>query len=385
MTIVCMVAFFLSNISYLPYFTTSGMTQLLSYPGWALILCAVFLYKQYYVSSRDVKFLVLILAAICVMATLQGLAYKNYFSSLLTKCFLIAMVILLLGGLVSRTGKTWGAENQLFVVYIISAAILCDVVYFEYLIGQDLSSPIYSYGSKNETAFLATAAVIMLLFMKQKRETTFLFLLKCALILFFVYIVACMRCRSMLIGVALALIIRLFQKDQRKGMKVFIILGFIALIIALQNPQFYNDLVNNILFASRDSGDLNDLSSGRMDQINYAWYQFQHHVFLGTGDTSTVDCFYVSVLMQYGLIMGGILIYLSIYPLLWGLWNWKRIKSPVCTIMIVCALAFIIGGIFEENAPFGPGVRCYISWFLFGYLCVQQVHGYFGGNSNEEN
>lgn len=385
MTIVCMAAFFLSNISYLPYFTNSGMTQMLSYPGWAMVGVAILIYRQYYLSSRDLKFVVILLAAVCVMATVQGLANKNYYSSLLTKCFLIAMFILLLGGMVARTGRTWGEENSLFVVYIISTTVLCVVVYFRYLIGQDLSSPIYSYGSKNETAFLAAASVIMLLWMKQKKETKLHTLVKCALLLFFSYIIACMRCRSMLVAIAVMFVFYLFQKNVSKGIKAFIILGFIALLIALRNPQFYDNFVNNILFAQRDSNDINDLSSGRVDQIAYAWQMFKQNILLGTGDTRTVDCFYVSALMQYGLILGGVLVLLGVYPVIWGICNYRKIKTPACMIMIFCALAFAIGGIFEENAPFGPGVRCYISWFLFGYLRVQQAHGYFGGMNHEEN
>ena len=385
MTIICMIAFFLSNISYLPFFTENGLTQYLSYPAWALIFGAVFLYKQWYIFSRDIKFVIILLVAIVLMGIIQGLFAKNYFSSLLTKCFFLVMIVMLVGGMVARTGKTWKAEHLLFYSYIAATAILCVVVFLKYLLGQDLSSSVYSYRSKNETAFLAVASVIMLLYMQQEKETKVIVLLKCCLIAFFVYIIACMRCRSMLIGVTLALLVRLFHKGGSKGMKIFIVLGLVGVILGLQNKRFYDELVNNILFASRDSTDMNALSSGRLDQIAYAWEMFGKNFLLGTGDTRTVDCFYVSALMQYGLFMGSALILLGVYPLIWGLWNYKRIKTPACMILILCALAFVVGGIFEENAPFGPGVRCYISWFLFGYLRVQQAQGRFRGENYEGN
>ena len=385
MTIVCMIGFFLSNISYLPYFAENGLTQYLSYPAWALILGTVFLYKQWYLSARDVKFVIILLGGIGLIALLQGLLSKDYFSSLLTKCFMLVMVITLTGGMVARTRKTWNAENLLFYSYITATVILCLVVFKDYLVGQDLSSLVYSYRSKNETAFLTVGSVIMLLYMQPKKETKVMVLLKCCLIAFFVYIIACMRCRSMLIGVALALVVRLFHKGGNKGIKVFIALGFVGVALGLLNDRFYDELVNNILFASRDSTDINALSSGRLDQIAYGWGQFEKNVLLGTGDTYTVDCFYVSALMQYGLFIGGALIVLGVYPLIWGLWNYKRIKTPECMIMILCTLAFAVGGIFEENAPFGPGVRCYISWFLFGYLRVQQALGCFEGEKHEKN
>lgn len=385
MTIVCMIGFFLSNISYLPIFTENGLTQYLSYPAWAMILGTVFLYNQHYLSFRDIKFVIILLGAFILMAMVQCFSDKNYLSSLLTKCFILVVIIMLAGGLVARTGKTRNEENMLFYSYILASVILCVVVFRQFLMDQDLSSSIYSYGSKNETAFLAATSIVMLLFMQPAKETKLRSLLKYALIVFFAYIIATMRCRSMLVGIAVALLIRLFQKDSSKGTKIFIVLSFLVLGLSLLNKDFYNTLINNIIFSNRDSTDLNDLSSGRIDQIAWGLEQFRQDMFLGTGDNYTVDCFYVSVLMQYGLVMGSALIILGIYPVLWGLWNYKKIKNPTCMIMIVCALVYAIGGIFEENAPFGPGARCYLSWFLFGYLRVQQVQDHLKGGPYEEN
>lgn len=385
MTVVCTIAFFLSNISYLPMFTERGMTQILSYPAWLLLFGAILLYGQFYISKRDIKFVLFLLVAFCVLAFLEGFSGKYYFSSLLTKCFLLMMIITLAGGLVARTGKMWKQEHWMLYAYVVATVILSYVVFIQYLLGQDVSSRFYSYTSKNEAAFLCLSAVVILLALPDaKKHKNVCFAFRAALVVFLVYVAVNMRCRSMLVAMAVVAVIFLIAKSTTKRVKVLLLIGVVALVIALQNEGFYNEFVNDILLNGREKGDVNDISSGRIDQIERGWMLFQQNLFVGTGDTATVDCFYVSALMQYGLFMGGALIILGFYPLVWGLWNYRKMKSPLHTIMVVCALVYLIGGIFEENAPFGPGVRCYISWFLFGYLRVQQIHGYFGGEVNEK-
>ena len=386
MTAVCVLAFFLSNISYLPFFTDNGITQYLSYPAWGLMIGMIILYRQFRLDKRDVKFGLFVLAIFAVMGIYQLATGKSYFSSLLTKCNFLALIITVLGSMVAKVEVTWGAENRLLQAYVAASLVLCVVVFFEYLIGQDITSRIYSYGSKNETAFLAASSVVMLLYLPPApKHKKLQILFRILLATFFFYVVAGMRCRSMLLAVVAALAIFLFQRNSSKGFKVAILLGTLVLLVALQSDTVYDKIVNGILFAGRDSEDVNDLSSGRLTQMARGWTLFKQNLLFGTGDTGTVDCFFISVLMQYGAPLGLCLVILGCYPFIWGVYNYKRIKSPVCMVMILCAMMYIIGGIFEENAPFGPGTRCYISWFLFGYLRVQQANGYFVEGKHEEN
>lgn len=384
MTFVCMMAFFLSNISYLPYFTESGTTQYLSYPGWGLMAATVFMHRRLYLSVRDMKLTLSVVVSMAIMLVIQLITGKNYFSALLTKCILIATAVFVLGCMVSRTEKTWGMERKLVFTYILAACLLCAVVYLGYLRGQDISSRLFSYTSKNETSFVAVSAIIMLLYMpRQHKDSKLMTCLRAVLIVFLLYVIANMRCRSMLVSSAVVFAVFLFQKSSSRRIKTLVVLGFGILLIALQHDGFYNTFVNNILLAGRDKNDTNDISSGRLTQIGLGLQKLWDNLLLGTGDTGTIDCFYVSVLMQYGVFLGTFFIGLGCYPCIWGIINYKRIRSPLCIIMTMCALVYMIGGMFEENAPFGPGVRCYISWFLFGYLRVQQSQGYFEGKNDE--
>ena len=385
MTVACMLAFFLSNISYLPYFADNGITQYLSYPAWGLMLGVILIHRQLQMDMRDVKFGLFALVMFALMGIYGFVTGKSYYSALLTKCIFLALIIAVLGSMVAKTKTTWGTENRLLRTYVTASFILCTVVFFEYLIGQDITSRIYSYRAKNETAFLAASSFVILLYLPpapkyKKLQVLFRILLAA----FFFYMITGMRCRSMLVAAVAVLAIFLFQRNSSKGFKVVIVLGAFALLIAMQNEAVYDKLVNGILLGGRETNDVNDLTSGRLVQIARGWELFKQNLLFGTGDIGTVDCFFVSVLMQYGAPLGLCLIILGCYPFVWGVYNYRRIKSPVCMVMILCAMTYIIGGIFEENAPFGPGTRCYISWFLFGYLRVQQANGYFAEEKHEE-
>lgn len=382
-TNICMLVCFFSNISYLPYFTTSGWTQYMSYPVWGLLIVVLFFYRSLYINRKDSIFLVIGMLVCILFFALEILTGKNYFESLLTRCIIIALVIWLVGSMVASMGESHFDENKIFGAYIVSAMVLSVVVYFTYLRGQDLSSSLYVYSSKNETAFINVTAIIMLLFIEKKGKRVHDFA-KIVLVSFFIFVIAMMRCRSMLISAVLIVSVYLFTKNYSKKIKFAIILGMIGLIFALQNEEIYDTIINGIIFAARDSTNVNALSSGRVDQIDTALIKFSQNFFWGTGDTRTVDCFFVSVLMQYGIFVGTLFIVLACYPCIWGLKYYRKTKSNLCMIMLLCSLSYLIGGLFEENAPFGPGVRCYMSWFLFGYLRMIASNKYYKGGQYEK-
>ena len=125
-------------------------------------------------------------------------------------------------------------------------------------------------------------------------------------------------------------------------------------------------LINNIIFANRNSSSLDSLSSGRISQIKFAWYYFSNNPFWGVGKFKTTDCFYISALVNFG-IFAYPLIVMAVYPFIWSIYNYKLYKENtiyICFIFISVSMTII--SFVEELAPFGPGVRCYILWLCWG-------------------
>lgn len=377
MTTICMIVFFLTNISYLPYFADKGLTSFLSYPAWIFLLIVVVASKSLYLNKNDKGLIIVIMTVFILLTLFSMITGRNYFSSLLTRCIIIAIFVHFLGEMVAKSGKIFNQEYYLLIAYIVGALVINIVIYYMYLRGQDISSSIYSYTSKNETAFINVTSIIFLLYCDKvsiNRDTKLKTNFRIFLIVIFLLLIFLMRCRSMMLAAVLVLGMYMFQRNSSKGIKFIIFFAMVLFFIAMQNDQFYDTVINGILFSGRERTNLDSLSSGRITQINDAYIKFQDSFFLGTGDTKTVDCFYISVLMQYGVVVGGIFLCLACTPCIDGILLYKRTKEPLGLVLILCSVSYMVGGLFEENAPFGPGVRCYMMWFLYGYLKMRPMY-----------
>ena len=43
-------------------------------------------------------------------------------------------------------------------------------------------------------------------------------------------------------------------------------------------------------------------------------------------------------------------------------------KNEIWNILFLLSVGFIIDGLFEGLAPFGPGIKCYFLWLFFGIV-----------------
>ena len=79
-----------------------------------------------------------------------------------------------------------------------------------------------------------------------------------------------------------------------------------------------------------------------------------------------MDCFYVAALVSYGLLAWPLIV-MALLPVIWSCKNLKNgKKEDICFFIIAVSIFFI--SLFEEQAPFGPGSRCYILWLMWGIL-----------------
>ena len=316
---------------------------------------------------------------LCIMLLLfYTLTLKNeYFNTGFIRCVMVSMFVYVMGMFVKAEGSICNKTDYFLRAFVLSTIILNIAIYFEYLQGQDLASEMYSYVSKNETAFLNITAIIILLFSDAFGEKKGIRLIFYTLgITMFSLMIALMRCRSMLVCIPIVFgffLIRSKVSKKLKAVLILVLLGVAGLL--LLNEQLFNTFVYGILFGGREATDLDSLSSGRISIIETALDIFGQHPWTGVGKSFTVDCMFVSVLMKYGLIVGTVFIFMSIYPLIWGMYRFKQYENDTLFwVFFLCGIAYIFGGFFEENAPFGPGVRCYMLWFLFGYLQTERTN-----------
>ena len=99
-----------------------------------------------------------------------------------------------------------------------------------------------------------------------------------------------------------------------------------------------------------------------------ALQQIPQHPWVGSGDYY-VDCMPLNILTQYG-ICGLSIIFLFLYYMFHKL---KRAKQEdyIATMTYILFFAFFINSLLEARPPFGPGVRSFTLWMMFGFSLAQ--------------
>lgn len=256
----------------------------------------------------------------------------------------------------------------LCLVLNISGIILGFIVWTKYLNGYDISARTYAFAEKNSMGQIILCTMIVPLCFINKnsgRITKNLLIFGCV---WCVYVVALMKARATL--VSLLFVVWYFYKYRanyrtKKWIRYGIILGIVYLSF---NSGIWDTIKNNIFFGSRESSDLNDISSGRFDVIAYAISAFSRNIFFGIGNFY-VDCFPVSLLVQFGIIGSFIIIsYLCrFYRFVYMLDRKQNLFAATKLLLYT----FLINGLFEAQPPFGPGIKCFTLWIMVGFSLAQ--------------
>ena len=144
---------------------------------------------------------------------------------------------------------------------------------------------------------------------------------------------------------------------------IFAILLFV-LFFLIFNPRYMEILIYDVLLGGRDISNLNDISSGRASEWQTFFSDFINKPFLGHGRMKRESLILTS-LLEFGLLGGGAILIIACWPLYWAI-RYFRKKNSDYLIFSSIAIVYLINGIFEQLAPFGPGVKCYFLWFLLG-------------------
>jgi hypothetical protein len=257
--------------------------------------------------------------------------------------------------------------------FIGSSLVVAVYLYFNIFRGVDWAgSGAYLYGSKNSAGqiFLTAFMLLFLLFFREHK------IVSTGLMIFFAALVVMMKSRaSLLIFVLMLIYFALFviKKPMYKALALTGI-AVVALLI-FTNENLYNLYIKQIMLNNKDINDWTMVTSYRDIQYEYFFDNIGRYWLFGTGGTY-IEAMPMSVLMSYGVIGGIPVLLYSVYPLYIGLKNTKKKEYAVfCTLIISLAIMMWFDGLFEEQSPFGPGVKCYFLWLITGiFIGYKQEH-----------
>lgn len=349
----------------MPIFVEGSITQLLSVPFWIGLFLILF-HKRLLKNIYPAKIPILIFICFIVYYYTVGAVIPAYYRSALPYPIEISIFVLICGSACSSELNDEDLD-MIITFYIISTLIVGFSIYISYIAGASFGSRQYLYDSKNSVCQILLTGFIFALFTKQNR-TVIAKLTNLLILLFLAYEILMLQSRASIIGIPLALLLVVINRNINKWTKRVVLFSLIACIIYLLIPENLEFFKSNILFAGRNAANLNDLSSGRSNEWENFPVYFHQHPWIGVGRFK-MESLILTSLLEYGLIGGSLILILALTPLIYALKNYKFEKhKPVFLAFLAISICYVLNGVFEQLAPFGPGVKCYALWFLFGIL-----------------
>ncbi len=256
-------------------------------------------------------------------------------------------------------------------MYVIATAIFSVVVFATSLTNVDFSSRFYEYSSKNSAATIILVGIIVGVTYEFNSNAKLWWKLGVAtLCIFEFYAVMLLRSRATIICIPVAAaIILMFSKGNAKA-RWAIIIALIVCTFLLMNESIYDTVVNNIIYANRDVDDLNDLTSGRSREWENFWTDIGDNWWFGIGGAKR-ESFILNCLLELGFIIGGMMLVYVVAPLFFAVRK-LNFSSSFVVCFFTIGVVFCTNGIFEGQSPLGPGVKCFMYWFMYGMFYSMQ-------------
>lgn len=362
-----LVTVFLTNMSQYPGVNDIPGAKLLSYLPWVLLLVAVLyacfrgepfqLGNQLYMLAMP-----LLIFGICLIQELMGLNGLGVFLLMpVLMCLFIYIVSMNSGHHLEEKSLRGILMAYAISGLLVTAGILVHIRVWEF----NWDSYGYAFESKNSAGQVILTAVFCLIYIRGKDQKKAKLLLDIAMCIM-IYTLFVLKSRATLLGLFLMFVFVLLGKDYSKNTKriaVLVTVVFVGLMIF--HTGFRSTIVDSVLLANRDTTDLDALSSGRITQLSKFPERFAQRPLLGHGQ-AYIESVMLDAFLETG-ILGGIMInILALAPIFYSVKHYLRQRMPVDYALMVMSSCYYLNGLFEQQAPFGPGVKCYFIWMLFG-------------------
>ncbi len=243
---------------------------------------------------------------------------------------------------------------------------------------RSLTSYLYLYPQKNSLAPIALTAIACIIFLKplthDEWHTPLLMLLGTFLVL--------LKSRVNLIGFGIVLVIwYIFAIRDKEIRKRALLNAATAVVLIVVVATLRELFVDNILLNHRASEGLGAVTSGRTDQLAEILTdapsvseESSDSYLTGSGGTY-IESLPMAAILSYGIFAFIPLILFAFIPLICAKFAGKTIyaKKGYALLLFALSIAFLCSGLFEERAPFGPGVTYFMFWFLSGYISAAET------------
>lgn len=368
--IVCTIV---SIISQFPYLQDNSIIRIVLITIWIATLVVSIVRNGIVLNSKVLWMIGLLMIFNIFIMSMDMISGGLYLETPHFRNTNLAMFIFIIGFTAANAISEEGIK-KICLIYIISVLALMINVYQTGFSGLNiLDIETIWFGSKNSLGPIILSALILLLILFEPNRGIIKFFRLMISIVMIIFLTMLMNRAGMVAGILVFMYYLLFStKLKGKKLKLLLITLFCISIIMMNDTLFQYIMQVTRIDQVFIYGDIDNFSAGRMELNARAWESFLNKPLFGNGVFFT-ESFQLSVLVNYGVIGGGIVLLMSIIPVIEFAVK-KRFSNNrvVIATTLLIVLTFVIS-FFEEQAPFGPGVRSFIMWLLAGYCMANEA------------
>ena len=359
---VLVTTIFLSVLSYSPILLQFSINKYI-YILWILVFVSFVPFLNRRLINLIIISISLLFLPFFVYALSTSFITKiNYFESTLFRLIFLSGFIFCLGCMVSVIFTNKLLEYTLFAVILATllASINIFVVYFN---GFSFAERIYRYAGKNEISCFLLISICASSYLMKNRRVIFKIFLSISS-LFLLLLLLMLKCRAVIVVLPVLLILEIINSRYKLNYRIVVaFLTIVSIVIVFCVPQLRKIIINDIVLGSRNPGDIDDISSGRLSFIIDAFNVFLLSPVLGVGDYY-VDFGILEMIVSFGTLGLLLLLPLLIFP--WFVFFKDKNAFQFKRLFLMLCITFYINHFFEGYPPFGPGVKTFILWLFVG-------------------
>lgn len=339
------------------------ITKIFSMIFWSISFIFVILFFGANLKFNILFYLLPIILFDVAIAIFQIFTGKNYLSTQLFYPIHLSVFIFIISYL---TGQFINKKAFYTIInsFVLSVLIMAIYIFFTAYFGKNFfSSRRYLYIGKNSFSqnILFSAILVYLYgFFGSKK-------LKIPVISLLIFLLFILKCRSSIISLPLVIFYFIFFDIKKFSTKLIAISLFILFTISIfVVPSFYSFFVENIIFNNNIENGLDTITSGRISHLYRFVILFKTNPIIGNGKVR-IESFPLSVLAGFGIAGGLFLFIYTLSPLFISIKAFiNKDKSKLLIVLFLFTVVSLANCFFEEQAPYGPGVKCFFLWIIYG-------------------
>lgn len=341
------------------------LKNIFTYVPW--LVTAVYLVimttKIYY---SDLK--ILIFPAMMIVIHVAGRVFGAYYASSYLYVVLTATFILFLG-IVLGLNLYKEDFKKILYGYVISVIVFSCYIYFVIFKGVALSGAesVKLESGKNSTSIIILSGITLMLYSDFiLKRTKYLF------VVFLSFLIILIKSRTAMLACLALIVAKIFIGTKSiKNKIIYTSILVVVYYLLMYRTDFYDIVIKRIFLKGKELNEenLDEITSGRTDRFQWAKGAFKKYWFIGTGTTGEViENFYYVTICCYGVLF-GLVAFGYVFSPLYYIWKDRKEENDgdLRLMLFVLLLVMAIGGVGEALCPYGPGVKCYILWLVFGY------------------